>query len=122
VIGQRYELYFGDVRIGTVTEMDADFPGNWGKLALDDSFANATPDATTLSGFLALNLKANLLADKHNDNPDVPELAAVHRELDACSAFIASPDWWLVDTGGTRHAITCPNLLNTEQIAWHARS
>ena len=125
--GEMYDLHFGSLKVGVVTENDRDFPNLWGDIVYDAALADPqTDDLARLSKFVSLNRESTRLMDleekKHtaNDQPRIDaELKRINAELEAhYQEYVESEDWHLIDTCGCDQPILCPLLRGEGEIVW----
>ena len=117
--GQRYDLVFGSLNVGVVTQTDSDFPNLWGEITYDPALENPqTPEAIRFAKFVALNKESTRLVDTEHEQDVSRELAAVTTELEGYTDYIESEDWYLIDAGGRRLPIICPILRGSSEIVW----
>jgi hypothetical protein len=121
VDGERYELYFGSLKVGVVTETDSDFPNLWGTIAYEPWVCSPqSPEEGRLARYVALNKESTRLMDM-GDAVDVAcERAAINAELEAgyTDDYVLSVEWWLVDRGGQKVPILCPILRGDGDLVW----
>ncbi len=117
----RYELFLGDRRVGTVVSSEQDFPSLWGTLELDPELSTSSAsDATRMREFLALNLESTRLVDRDGETYESEKLAEVNRKLESFNDLIEA-DWLLIDAKGNRLPILCPILHHPNELVWRWR-
>jgi hypothetical protein len=115
----RYDLYFGDIRVGAVTEKDSDFPNLWGAITYDESMSQPISDERTrLARFLELNQESIRLVDIEHEQDVSSELDAVSKQLEAFNDYIETDDWRLVDETGNSLPILVPIFRHDGEIVW----
>lgn len=116
----RYQLYFGPLKLGTVTEVDRDFPNLSGTIVLEPWLAHpSSAAARRLARFVALNKESIRLLDREDEQDTSQEQARVDAELDALSAdYIETDAWRLVDAQGRELPILCPVFHGDDEIVW----
>ena len=115
----RYELYFRDVKIGDVTEDDADFPSLRGTINYDASMTRpSTEEQQRLARFLELNRYSFRLVDVEHEQDVAAEFDAANKELEAFDYYIESDEWLLIAISGERLPILCPFLRHDGGIVW----
>jgi hypothetical protein len=120
VDGERYDLYFGSLKLGVVTQSDSDFPNLWGTMAYEPWLSSPpSPEAVRLARFVALNKESTRLVDLEDQADTSREQAAVNAELEAgFMDYVESEDWWLVDRRCRKLAILCPILRGDGDLVW----
>jgi hypothetical protein len=117
--GKRYDLYFGTLKVGIVTEIDSDFPNLWGDIAYDPALLK--PQAGEIARFVKfveLNRESTKLVDMEDEQDTSREQDAVNAELVAYMDYVESEDWHLIDTRGRALPILCPILRGSGEIVW----
>ena len=118
--GDRYNLHFGSLKLGMVTETDSDFPNLWGDIVYDRSLAEPrTDELFRLARFVALNREATRLTDLEDEPSMGAGQESVIAERDTqYTDYIESDDWHLIDEQGRELPILCPILRGTAEIVW----
>ncbi len=115
----RYNLYFGHLRVGTVTEVDKDFPSLWGRIIYDDALSRPnTAAAVRLARFIELNCESIRLVDIEHERDVSIEQEVFNKELEKFQDYIDTDEWVLVEEDGIRHKILCPILRPGGEIVW----
>ncbi len=115
----RYELYFRDMKIGDITEDDADFPNLWGTITYNESINRpTTEEQERLARFVELNQDSIRLVDVEHEQDVSAELDVINKELEAFNDYIETDDWLLVTDHGKRLPILCPILRHDGEIVW----
>ncbi len=117
---ERYDLFYGSLRVGTVIRRDADFPNLWGSILYDASLSEPpSPEVARLAKFIALGQKSIQLLNMWDGRGPSPELDAVNAEMEStCLDFVDSEEWYLVDGRGHRSPILCPVPRDGDEIVW----
>ncbi len=120
MVGKRYELYFGSLRVGVVTQTASDFPNLWGDLAYDRSvLERQSEEAARFCKFVELNHESTRLVDLEDKQDTSREQEAVSAELVAhYMDYVESEEWHLLDEGGRKLPILCPILNGSGEIVW----
>jgi hypothetical protein len=114
-----YDLYFGSLKVGVVTQTDSDFPNFWGDIENDPALLEPQSDeAARFVRFLSIDRESIRLVDTEHEHDVSCELAAVNAELEAYSDYIESEDWQLIDSRGRRLPILCPIFRQSGAIVW----
>ena len=115
-----YDLYFGAIKIGVVTEKDSDFPNYWGTITYDKSLVQATcnDERNRLLQFLELNREQIRLVDIEHEQDVSEELEAINQKLDEFSDYIETGGWLLIDETGHQLPILVPLLRHEREIVW----
>lgn len=118
--GERYELFLGSVKIGTVTQTDSDFPSLWGTLAREPWLSRPrSPDQERFARFVALNREITRLLDVEHQVDTSREQAALNAEMEAgFMEYVDSMEWRLVDLRGRELPILCPIFRDDDEVAW----
>jgi len=115
----RYELHFRDMKIGDVTEDDADFPNLWGTIAYNKSLeCPISEEQKRLARFIELNQDSIRLVDLEHEQDVSDELDAINKELEAFNDYIETDDWFLIADNGKTLPILCPILRYDCEIVW----
>ena len=115
----RYELHLRNMKIGDVTEQEADFPNLWGTITYSESLERPTCDEhKRLARFLKLNRDSIRLIDIEHEQDVSAELDAINRELEAFKDYIETGDWLLITENGIRLPILCPIFGHDCEIVW----
>jgi hypothetical protein len=118
--GDRFDLYFGSLKVGVVTQSDSDFPNLWGNIAYDPSLR--VPQSAEIAHFVrfvVLNQESTRLLDMEHEQDTSREQGAVGAELEAYyKDYIESEQWYLIDEHGQRLPILCPILRGSSEIVW----
>jgi len=115
----RYELHFREMKIGDVTEADADFPNLWGTITYDGSLQCPTSEEQKrLARFIELNRDSIRLVDIEHEQDVSAELDAINKELEAFDDYIETDDWLLITQEGETLPILCPILRHDGEIVW----
>jgi hypothetical protein len=95
--GNRFDLCFGSLKVGVVTQTDSDFPNLWGSLTYDPALANPqSAEVARLAKFVALNRESTRLVDMEYETDTSREQEVVNAELEAHYAdYLESEDWHL---------------------------
>ena len=117
---ERYDLYFGSLKVGTVTQTDSDFPNLWGTIAYEPWVSSPpSPEEERFARFVALNKESTRLVDMEHEVDTSREQAAVNTELEAgFMDFVESEEWRLVDRRGRVLPILCPILRGDGDLVW----
>jgi hypothetical protein len=117
--GERYELYFGSLKVGIVTQTDIDFPNLWGDIVYDSALSKPqAEDIARFVNFVALNRESTRLVDMDSEGDTSREQSAVNAELEAYMDYVESEDWRLIDQRGRELPILCPILRASDEIVW----
>lgn len=118
--GERFDLFFGPLRVGVVTQVDSDFPNLWGAVTYDPALSEPqSPEAARLARFVALNKESTRLLDMEHERDSSRERAAVDAQLEADYLdCVESEEWRLVDARGRDLPILCPILRGDGEIVW----
>jgi hypothetical protein len=117
--GERYDLHFGSLRVGVVTQTDSDFPNLWGAIVYDAALVKPRAGkAARFAKFLALNRESTRLVDMEHEHDTSREQAAINAELEGFADYIESQDWHLVDERGRELPILCPIFRGDGEIVW----
>lgn len=118
--GERYDLYFGSLKVGVVTQADGDFPNLWGTIAYDPALSDPqSPEAVRLTRFISLNKESTRLMDLEDERDTSREQEAVNAELEADYAvYVESEEWRLIDGRRLELPILCPILREDGEIVW----
>ena len=85
--GERYDLHFGSLKVGVVTENDRDFPNLWGDIVYDAALADPqTDDLARLSKFVSLNRESTRLMDLEEKKPTSRVRRRINAELKRINA------------------------------------
>ena len=117
--GQRYDLLFGKLKVGVVTQTKSDFPNLWGEIVYDRALDK--PKSAILRRFvkfILLNRESTRLIDIEHEKDVSHELDAVNTELESYKDIIESEDWYLQDERGRRVAILSPVLRGESELVW----
>ena len=115
----RYELYFREIKIGVVSDVESDFPNLWGTIAYDESLTQPTTDERKrLARFVELNRESIRLVDIEHEQDVTSELDAINKHLESYYDFIETDDWILVSDNGERIPILCPIFRHDGEIVW----
>jgi len=119
VDGERYELYFGSLKVGVVTQKDSDFPSLWGTVAYEPWLSSPrSREEERLVRFFALSRESVRLLDMEHDVGTSPEREAVEAEIEArYMDFVESAEWRLVDPAGRELPILCP-VPGEDDLVW----
>jgi hypothetical protein len=119
MVGKRYDLYFGSLKVGVVTQTDSDFPNLWGDISYDRAVSEPrSEEAARLARFVELNRESIRLVDLEEEDTSREQKVA-DAELDAnYMDYIDSEDWHLVDERGRKLPILCPLLRGSSEIVW----
>jgi hypothetical protein len=118
---ERYDLYFGSLKVGVVTETDGDFPNLFGTIVYEPWVSSPqSPEEERLARFVALNKKSTRLMDIGDHVEVACEREAVNAELEAgfTDYNVWSEKWWLVDRGGRKLPVLCPILRGDGDLVW----
>jgi hypothetical protein len=118
--GNHFDLYFGALKVGVVTQSASDFPNLWGTIAYDPSLAEPrSAEVVRFVKFVVLNQESTRLMDMEHE-PGMPrEQEALCAELEAhFNDYIESEEWHLIDKQGQRLPILCPILRGSDEIVW----
>jgi hypothetical protein len=118
--GDRFDLYFGPLKVGVVTRTDSDFPNLWGGITYDPALSEQrSPEVTRFVKFVALNRESIRLLDMEHEHDTSREQEAVNAELEAqYMDYVESEDWHLIDEQGRVLPILCPILRGDGEIVW----
>jgi hypothetical protein len=108
----RYQLFYGEVHLGDVTEEDADFPNLSGTFQPSD--ASDHPEIRRRVGEY---VEYSIAADRLIDEPDGYDTFVEEHE-DQFLDLIESEDWWLEDERGERSSILVPNFCRDSGLVW----
>jgi hypothetical protein len=116
----RYQLFFGTVKIGDVTETGSDFPNLWGDIVYDPALATPrSPEVARLINFIALNRESTRLLDMEHEHDVAQQQAQVNAQLEASYLdLIESEDWNLIDEHGRELPILGPILRGDNELVW----
>ena len=119
-MSERYDLYFGSLKVGTVAHTDSDFPNLWGTITYEPWLsAPQTPEAIRFARFVALNKESTRLVDMEDQVDTSREQAAVNTELEAgFMDVVESEGWRLVDDCSRELPILCPILRGDGDLVW----
>jgi hypothetical protein len=113
-----YLLFHGLLKIGVVTEDDADFPNMFGAIAYEPWILEPRdPDEKRLARFVELNCESTRLVDLEDEVDTSAESEKIDAELGQYQDLVESEEWWLVDDVGKKVPILCP-MLRTSEIVW----
>ncbi len=117
---QRYDLYFGSLKVGVVTQTDSDFPNLWGSITYEPTvLKRQSAETSRLARFVELNRESTRLADLEDQQEASREQEAVSAELEAnFMDYVESEDWLLIDERGRELPILCPILRDPGEIVW----
>jgi hypothetical protein len=117
---ERFDLYFGSLKVGVVTKTESDFPNLWGSISYDPALSTPpSPEAVRLSRFVALNKESTRLVDMEQDQDTSRAQTAVNGELEAgYMDYVESEEWRLVDARGRELPILCPIFRGDGEIVW----
>jgi hypothetical protein len=117
---ERYDLYFGSLKVGAVTETGSNWPSLWGTIEYEPWLPNPqTPEAVRFARFVSLNMESTRLMDIAGEVDNSRERAAVDGELKAgFMDYVESQEWWLVDRHGRKLPILCPILQDNGWMGW----
>ncbi len=120
----RFDLFFGPMKVGVVFLCDADFPNLWGNIVVDSAVSDpATAEAMRLARFIALNRESTRLMELMDEAGPSPGQEAVDAELAEIGGnFDDSEDWCLVNVLGHRLPILCPVFRDDDEIVWRWNS
>jgi hypothetical protein len=120
MVGDRYHLYFGSLKVGVVTHTDSDFPNLWGDISYDLAVSEPqSEEAARFAKFVELNRESTRLVDLEDEQDTSREQQDVNAELEAdYTDYVESEDWHLVDECGRELPILCPILRWSGEIVW----
>lgn len=118
--GDRYDLYFGALKVGVVLQTDSDFPNLLGTVVYEPWLAQPqSSEAIRLTRFVALNKESTRLVDVEHEEDISREQAAVNAELEAeYMDYVESEQWRLVDRSGRELPIPCPIFRGKGDLVW----
>jgi hypothetical protein len=117
--GDGYDLYFGALKVGAVTETDSDFPNLWGDIVYETAFSEPqSGEMARLAKFVALNRESTRLADLEDEQDTTHEQEVVNAELEAYADYVESADWHLIEQGGRELPILCPIFRGPGEVVW----
>jgi hypothetical protein len=118
--GDRFDLYFGSLKVGVVTQSNSDFPNLWGNIAYDPALVEPrSAELARFVKFVVLNRESTRLLDREHEHDTSREQEAVGAELAAhYMDFVESEDWHLIDNQGRLLPILCPILRGDGEIVW----
>ena len=116
--GDRYDLYFGSLKVGVVTRTDSDFPNLWGTIACEPWLSSPrSREEERLVRYFALDRECNRLLEVEHEVDNFREQAAIIAEIEA--EFMDVVEW---RSGGwsTAAAVSCPSCApaSTMTAAW----
>jgi hypothetical protein len=117
---QRYDLHFGSLKVGVVTQTDSDFPNQWGTIDYEPWVRSPrSAEEERFARFVVLNQESTRLVDMEDEADTSRELAAVSSELEAAFMdYVESDQWRLVDRRGRAAPILCPILRGDGDLVW----
>jgi hypothetical protein len=91
----RFDLYFGSLKVGVVTQSVSDFPNLWGNIAYDPSLSGPqSAQVARFFKFVVLNQESARLLDMEHEHDISREQEAVDAELEAhYKDYIESEQW-----------------------------
>jgi hypothetical protein len=118
--GERYDLHFGSLKVGIITQTNSDFPNLWGDISYDPVVSKPqSEEAARIAKFLELNSESTRLVDLEDRQNTSPEQEVVNAELEAnYKDYIESENWHLIDERGHELPILCPILRGASEIVW----
>jgi hypothetical protein len=120
VDGERYDLFFGSLKVGLVTQTGSDFPNVSGTIAYEPWLSSPqAPEAVRFARFVALNKESTRLVDMEHEVDTFREQAAINAELEAgFMDYVESEEWRLIDRSGRELPILCPVLHGDGDLVW----
>lgn len=117
--GEQYDLYFGFLKVGGVTQSHSDFPNLWGSVAYEPWLSSPrSPVEEHLVRFVALSEESSRLIEVEHEVDNSREQAVVDAEMEAkYMDLIESEEWWLVDREGREMPILCP-IFSEGGLVW----
>ena len=114
-----FTLYFGNLRVGRVSQTGADFPSLSGTIALDPSITQAQrgPKAE-MARFIELSRAALRLMEIEHLQDVTAEVAANVNDLAPFHGYIETDAWRLVDESGKSLPILAPIFADADEITW----
>ena len=118
--GDRYDLYFGALKVGVVTRTDSDFPNLWGTIACELWLSSPrSREEERLVRYFALDRECNRLLEVEHEVDNFREQAAIIAEIEAeFMDVVESEEWRLVDGGGGELPILCPGFHDDGGLVW----
>ena len=113
---RRYVLLYGEVELGEVIQLDADFP---------NCFGTWTPSPNSDNPEIRSRIRAYVEFSEHADSLMTPdfhltpawEAYTLAREPEFLD-LIESASWALRDENGVRHPLLVPNFCVGDKIVW----
>jgi hypothetical protein len=118
--GDQFDLYFGPIKGGAVTETGGDPPDVQGMIVYDLALSGAqSADAVRLVKFIALTKESERLAIMKHDPETAEYGVAVNAALEAKYLDIFESDQWrLIDKHGRVLPVLYPIFRKNGEIVW----
>ena len=110
---QRYQLFYDDIVLGEIIELDRDFPNLWGRYQLY-SFDETSELIRRIQAYIEYSIEADRIAQEDEET----WLEFTSKGDSQFQKLIDSADWFLVDGEGNRHEILIPNFCQDNGVVW----
>lgn len=97
--------------IGTVEQLDQDFPNLWGKYTLTE---NSIDSYNHIKNYIQYSIKADILMNEDEQQ----WLEFIATEESKFGKLIESEGWKLIDEKNDVHKILVPNFCDQNEIVW----
>lgn len=112
-----YKLLYKNYEIGTVTELNDEWPRPSGTIELNESLKNLNGETKSLFDYIDFSIKASEILD--NGDHEAYEKYCTDNES-RFMELIDGNDWFLVDRAGKKNNIVIPILSPNNEIVWTA--
>lgn len=107
----KYKLLYKNLEVGSVEQLNADFPNLFGKYELNDSFLT---NEILVKNYIQYSIQAYILMNQDEEK----WIEFIGLEESKYEELIDSEDWKLIDEKNEVHKIMIPNFCDQNQIIW----